>query len=336
MQSLLSDSFEEILRGLCDAASVRAIERGAAWAELWRRLDETGFVDALVPESRGGAGLSLADVHPLLEACGRYALPVPLAETMLARAMLASAAMPAPAGPVVLAPCSAQGKTVVAPLLACAATAGHALISLRGEMACVPLEAARRLPLAPGSLAGSLVWPQSAFDAAEPKLRAAYDLEVVNACLLAAQMAGAMARACEMTVRYALERSQFGRPIGSFQAVQQQISVMAEQSALAHAAARLGCNSSGPLPEARAAAVAKGVTSECAAAVAAIAHAVHGAIGITAEHPLQCFTRRLHDWRRCGGSEVYWYRRTGGALLRSRAPLALDFVRRIAGEPQAS
>lgn len=333
MRNLLSDSFEEILLGLCDAATVRAIDLGAAPDKLWSPLEDSGFVDALLPESHGGAGLSLAEIHPLVEACGRHALPAPFAESMVARAILAFAAMPIPSGPVVLAPSTAQAEGVVARLVAHAAAAKHALIALRGEMICVPLDAARRLPLAPGSLAADLVWPQAIVDAAALRASLACDFEVVNASLLAAQLAGAMASACEMTVRYAQERVQFGRPIGAFQAVQHQISIMAEQTALARTAARLGCASGGHLPDGRAAAVAKGVASEAAVAVAAIAHAVHGAIGITAEHPLQLFTRRLHEWRHCGGSEVHWYRRIGGDFLRSSATLALDFVREVCGEP---
>ena len=52
---------------------------------------------------------------------------------------------------------------------------------------------------------------------------------------------------------------------------------------------------------------------EAATRVAATAHAVYGAIGISEEHDLQLFTRRLHEWRLADGSETYWNRLLGAA-----------------------
>jgi alkylation response protein AidB-like acyl-CoA dehydrogenase len=84
----------------------------------------------------------------------------------------------------------------------------------------------------------------------------------------------------------------------------------------------------GALPEAARTAVAKARTSEAAAQVAATAHALHGAIGITAEHDLQLLTRRLHDWRMADGSEALWHRRLGEELLASGQTVA-DAVRAL-------
>jgi acyl-CoA dehydrogenase len=127
-------------------------------------------------------------------------------------------------------------------------------------------------------------------------------------------------------VRYANERSQFGRPIGKFQAVQQQISQMAELVAAARMAAQLGASAPSHVPDPLLAAVAKARTSEAVVPVAAIAHAVHGAIGITEEYDLQLYTRRLHEWRAAFGSETYWNLRIGEALLREATP-SLVFIR---------
>jgi alkylation response protein AidB-like acyl-CoA dehydrogenase len=60
---------------------------------------------------------------------------------------------------------------------------------------------------------------------------------------------------------------------------------------------------------------------------APLAHAVHGAIGITAELDLQLYTRRAHELRADFGAETHWNRVLGRALLASDAPLALDFLR---------
>ncbi|MBC7938257.1 MAG: acyl-CoA/acyl-ACP dehydrogenase, partial [Chitinophagaceae bacterium] len=83
-------------------------------------------------------------------------------------------------------------------------------------------------------------------------------------------------------------------------------------------------------------AVAKARTSEAAALVASIAHAVHGAIGITEQYDLQLRTRRLQAWRGAAGSESYWNMRIGQALLGSDHAMLPDFVRQeLCAEPVA-
>ena len=149
----------------------------------------------------------------------------------------------------------------------------------------------------------------------------------LGAVLTAAQMVGALERVLDMTVTFAHQRQQFGRSIGSFQAIQHQLAVMAEQVAAARMAAQIGCQAEGLQADRLRAAVAKSRTSEAAAIVAPMAHAIHGAIGITAELDLQLFTRRLHQWRADYGSELAWNRVLGHALLNSERALALDFIR---------
>ncbi|WP_281078012.1 PepSY domain-containing protein [Variovorax paradoxus] len=133
--------------------------------------------------------------------------------------------------------------------------------------------------------------------------------------LHAAGMAGAMARVLELTTAYAQDRRQFGRPIAQFQAIQQELAVLAEQAHSATLAARLGCSAEGWQPDALLAAVAKLRACEAARGVAAIAHAVFGAIGITEEHVLGLYTRRLHEWRQAPGTEAQCARLLGEAVL---------------------
>ncbi|MCC2659201.1 MAG: acyl-CoA dehydrogenase, partial [Panacagrimonas sp.] len=82
----------------------------------------------------------------------------------------------------------------------------------------------------------------------------------------------------------------------------------------------------GPFPHPLRAAAAKARASEAAALVAPMAHAIHGAIGVTAELDLQLFTRRLHDWRADFGSERAWNTVLGRALL-ATGDATLDFMR---------
>jgi hypothetical protein len=179
-----------------------------------------------------------------------------------------------------------------------------------------------------GSLAADLRWLRMPKEAVRLDSRSLdeRDLRVSGAAVTAALLAGAMEKAVEMSIAYANERVQFGKPIGKQQAIQQQLSVMCELMYAARTAAAVGlCGDTHRIDRFRAA-TAKSRTSEAAFTVANMSHAVHGAIGITAEYDLQMFTRRLHEWRQAYGSETYWNGVLGEALLdRDQTPLA--FVR---------
>ena len=117
MNELLAP-FDGLLERLATPEAIRAIEGGAPWAALWRDLDDSGFLDALVEEARGGAGLALAEVEPLIAAAGARAVPLPVAETMVARALIAAAGHAVPLGPIALAASPLAGQTVTHGLVA--------------------------------------------------------------------------------------------------------------------------------------------------------------------------------------------------------------------------
>ncbi len=102
---LFSQSLERFLRTTCTPATVRELEKGAPTAPLWNELEALGHANAMLSEEAGGAALGFADLASLVRIMGRHLLPVPLAETMLARALVARAApgKSLPAGPIVLA-----------------------------------------------------------------------------------------------------------------------------------------------------------------------------------------------------------------------------------------
>ena len=128
-----------------------------------------------------------------------------------------------------------------------------------------------------------------------------------------------------MAVAHAAQRVQFGKPIGKQQALQQMLSVMAEDMVACRIAAQLGCGG-GLDPSLIQAATAKITTSAAAPRLAASAHAVHGAIGIAEEFDLQLLTRRMHEWRLADGSESYWSRQLGAERLGASIS-SVDFVR---------
>ncbi len=151
-------------------------------------------------------------------------------------------------------------------------------------------------------------------------------LRATGAALRTQEMAGALESILDLTVRYANERVQFGKPIGKQQAVQQQIAVLAGQAAAAGGAAALAADALG-LPDGIATlAAAKVRAGEAAGIGAAIAHQVHGAIGITAEHPLHVFTKRLWAWRDEFGSERTWSLYLGRLALAAGADGFWPFV----------
>lgn len=135
------------------------------------------------------------------------------------------------------------------------------------------------------------------------------------ATLAAGLMAGALERTQELTIEYASTRKQFGREISKFQAIQHQIAVMAEEVM----AARMGAQAAfvgAPLAVSPLrAGAAKARAGMAAQQVASIAHAVHGAIGVSQEHPLHLLTGNLHRWRLAHGGEAYWSRRLGDWAL---------------------
>ena len=139
---------------------------------------------------------------------------------------------------------------------------------------------------------------------AEPVLAAGGKDPVVVRALCAAvdaaQMAGAIDALQAMTVDYASTRRQFGREISKFQAIQHQIAVMAEEVMAARMAAEIAMAGAPLSVSVQAAAVAKMRCGEAALACAGIAHAVHGAIGVSAEHDLHHLTGALHWARKLG------------------------------------
>ena len=134
---------------------------------------------------------------------------------------------------------------------------------------------------------------------------------LIGAAVRAVQKTGALETVLELSVRHAVERVAFGRPIARFQAVQHNLARLAGEVAAALAASgsaaetlhsAAGFDQSVLLEIA----AAKIRTGEAVTESAAIAHQVHGAIGWTAEHILQRFTRRMWGWRDDFGAESHW------------------------------
>jgi acyl-CoA dehydrogenase len=132
-------------------------------------------------------------------------------------------------------------------------------------------------------------------------------------------------------------RQQFGKPLAKFQALQQQLAVMAEHVLGANMAVALAFatpSADSRLPAPLTAALAKQHTSAVAPDVTSIASAVHGAIALSEEYDLQLYARRLYELRLADGTESYWAQRIGAARLAAGGS-SVDFVRQHLAPPPA-
>jgi alkylation response protein AidB-like acyl-CoA dehydrogenase len=311
---------------------------------LWDTLEESGLPRAWVPEDLGGAGAAMADGFAVLRVAGRFAAPVPLAETLLAGWLLARAGIAVPEGPLTLAPVHADGNIGLRPdgrlegrarRVPFARNARHLAVLARRDGAYVAaLVASADLPVREDkSLAGE-PRDEVSFDGTGPEAigAVAFDhdmIQRVGAAVRLQQIAGALEKILDQSVQWALDRVQFGRPIAKFQAVQHSLATLAGEVAAASAAADLAAEAcAGSEPAAAEIAIAKVRGGEAAGTGAAIAHQVHGAMGFTYEHSLHHATRRLWSWREEFGNETVWATRLGRMVAAEGADRLWPFVTR--------
>jgi acyl-CoA dehydrogenase len=277
--------------------------------ELWSALEEAGMT-ALGEENEGDLGLGNAAA--LVERAAYHTLPVPLAETLLARRLLAKAGIEIPDGALSVAPPSAShdGRAAGVPW----ASAVRGVVVATGPDILALIDA--RDVAAPGfNMAGE---PRETIDLARARVIARARLadaprvvEAEGALIRAVQLSGGMSRVLEHGLTWANDRIQFGRPIARFQAIQHLMAELAAEAAAASAAALMAVEAAAVRSDRFAIAVAKARTGEAAGRVCAIAHEVFGAMGFTQEHTLHYATRRLWSWRNEFGSEVQWQSEIG-------------------------
>ena len=315
------------------AKAVREKAEALEWpAELWSAFEEVGLTKAALPEEAGGSGLEFDDAMLALRRSAYHAVPVPLAETMLAGRLLLAAGLEVPADALTIAPVRVAERLAIA-----RGSSGH---TLSGTAQRVPWGNHCPLAVVVGELDGkeavALVKTAGAAGnveknlAGEPRVQLQFSaapliavaalegarmrLAAEGALYRSVQMAGALERVLEYALQYANERVQFGRPIGKFQAIQHLLAVLAGHAAAASAAADAAVEASRTAPDEFAVAVAKARTGEAAGKSAEIAHQVHGAMGYTREHNLHYSTRRLWSWRDEFGNETWWQTRLGRSV----------------------
>jgi len=330
---------ETATRIFADLADPQTINRAGntSWKEpLWRALSESGLTLAWVPEKLGGAGASLRDGFGILGMAGRFASPVPLAETLMAGWLLAQANIAAPSGAMTIAPVRPRDRILINPDgtlsgraagIPFAKDCGHiAVVAIGNKGPVIALVNTSDCRVSEGqNLAGdpaNTVIFERAKVVRSARTPAGFDptaLLLMGATVRSVQAAGALETTLSLSVRYANERMAFERPIGKFQAVQQNLARLAGETAAVLAAAGSAADT---ITRSVAyddtvfleAASAKIRSGEGAAEGSAIAHQVHGAIGFTSEHVLHRFTLRLLSWRDDFGNESYWAAALGNLI----------------------
>jgi acyl-CoA dehydrogenase len=326
--NIVVETAEKIFADLADPQTINHDKKGAWKAPLWQALSEAGLPLSWVPDDLGGSGASLADGFALLNAAGRFAVAVPLAETMLAGWLLAQGKIASPEGEMTVLPASPKDKITL-----------NADGSLSGRARGVPFAKSARhfAVLAQGKDGVSIALVEAGKARIEAGLNVGYDnsdivtldkvqpvtikpapkgfgqttMLLMGGVARSLQIAGALESMLDISVRYSNERVAFEKKISKFQAVQHNLARLAGESAAALAAATSAADA---IANAKSfddevyleAAAAKIRCAEAAEKGGGIAHQVHGAIGFTMEHILHRYSLRALAWRDDFGSESHW------------------------------
>ncbi|MSO58669.1 MAG: acyl-CoA dehydrogenase [Thermoleophilia bacterium] len=332
-------AFRTAVRGLlarsCPATAVRAAWDGSTNGRdpaRWKALAEAGALGLLIDEARGGLGGSAIDLVLPIEEAGRAALPEPLVETALVAApLLAGTASP-------LAdewlPRVASGEAVITtlldgdPFVADAHFADRVIVQRGDSLLLVDPRRARLVPQP--TVDGARRLFRIDLDPADVTVLASGEAALGTAAFafdrgalgLAAMQLGLAARMIELTVAHVTVREQFGRPIGSFQAVKHHLAdaLLALEFArpLVHRAA-LSVSRGAPHASLHAS-MARVRADDAARLVSKKALQCHGAIGYSFEYDLHLYMKRSWALACSFGTTAFHRHRVGAALLDADTP----------------
>jgi alkylation response protein AidB-like acyl-CoA dehydrogenase len=328
-QRALQDAAADLLDSLASPEQVRAAAaRDDGYdAVLWKAMVDQGWTGVELPEARGGLGLGMVEAAVLAEQVGRHVAPAPFVDTLLAVGALATAGADEWVERLVggdAVACVAWRPDVPVPY----APVADVAVVIRGEVEEV---------VAVDLSAGAAVGREPAMDITRPLGWLGLDgrdARVIGgpteanhllnrgATAYAAALLGGASRVLELSTEYAKERVQFGKPIGSFQAVKHRcadmlVDVEGMRSTAYWAA---WCLSAADTEASVAASTAKVWCSDAARRVMASGLQVHGGIGFTWEHDLHLFLKRSQLDQLAFGDGAYHRERLGRYLRQSLEP----------------
>ena len=354
-QIILRDSAREFFAGECQMARVRRlIETDTADdPALWSSLAEQGYTGIIFGEEYGGVGLGVVELVLLMEEAGRALLPGPLFSTVaLAGAVLDACASPAQKKKYVAPICRGDARATLAMLESSASwdPADVEMAAVRGrltgEKLFVPDAAVADWVVvvardgahvvdakAPGVAIAPMLgmdltrklYAVTFVDAPTEKLEhgdgLSRGLQVATAALVA-ETVGGMQRTLDLTVDYAKTRKQFGKPIGTFQAVQHQCADMYLETESARSAAYYAAWAlQERAPDAAVAvSIAKMYASDASRLVGNRGIQIHGGMGFTWENDLHMYYRRAKSSETTLGDATFHRERIARLVIDAGAP----------------
>jgi len=313
---------DAVARALADVVTPRTTTEAEARgidARAWSTLRALGLSGA------DAASLSLEEQAAVLEAIGYAAALVPYADSEAMARWLAQGAGFATDADEILALALASPQALARQRLAWGRHAARTLLCYaEGGRNWVALMSTADLRLSAGANLAGEPSDKCGVERAQPlEVREVADefspdaVRQRGALCRGAAMLGAARRAQELTLQYARDRKQFGKPLAQFQVIQSYLAQMAGEVSAATAmfATALRAAGRGARASAAEAAAAKLRIGQAAQVLTGLAHQVHGAIGFTEEYSLQLWTRRLWAWREEFGNETEWARELGAAVI---------------------
>jgi alkylation response protein AidB-like acyl-CoA dehydrogenase len=329
-QKMLRDTVREVLQRECPPDAVRAAWEGDPGKvnAVWRTLAETGVIAMTASEDAGGLGMNELDVILPLEEAGYAALPGPLVDNVAVGVPLLEAAGTDAQRERWLGPIAAgEAKLVVAfedqALVPHAASADVLIAERAGVGYCVPMsdvEVTSETSVDRARSLGRVHFEPSQKDRfrADVDARSLFSLGRERAVLgTAAQLVGLTRRMLDMTVQYAKDREQFGKPIGAQQAVKHRLAnALIEQEFARPLVYRAGWSMAAGADDAEVAvSLAKIYAGQAARFVAKESLQVHGAIGYTIECDLHMWMKRAWALAAAHGDSAFHRERVGRHVL---------------------
>jgi 3-oxochol-4-en-24-oyl-CoA dehydrogenase len=326
-RALVRDWARNSASGPGGTTAIRKVEQGdaEAWRPVFARLAELGIFGVAIPEDHGGAGGSVEDLCAMVEEAAKALVPGPVATTALATLVVTDpgllerlAAGERFAGLALEGDARFDSDTSrvsgVLPLVLGAAEGGVLLLPAGGKWLLVDTagEGVQIEPLQATDFSRPLARVVVTSAPATVVLESRRRVEELAATVLAAEAAGVTRWALDTAVDYAKVREQFGKPIGSFQAVKHLCAEMlcrAEQAEVAAADAARAASDSDPDQFSIAAALAASIGIAAAKANLRDCIQVLGGIGCTWEHDAHLYLRRAHAIGRFLGGAERWLRR---------------------------
>lgn len=311
-RELLRETVAALVAKHANPAAVRtAMESERGYDEaLWQLLcEQVGAAALVIPEELGGAGGELADAATVLQELGRALVPSPLLGTTLAELALLAAPEPDTETLEALAAGSSIGALVLdADYVVNGDIADVVVAAADGQLSRWTRFSAQRVVTMDPTRRLARVQPEDTVTLGPDP-----GLADTAAILLAAEQIGAAERCLELTVEYTKNRVQFGRPIGSFQALKHRMADLYVAIAAARAVVSDACND----PTGTNAALARLAASEALSTVTSEGIQLHGGIAITWEHDMHLYFKRAHGSAQLLGSPRELLRQLESEVLKT-------------------